>query len=231
MSEFISNAGSRFQLDNTSVDQSKNNQKFSPDLNTYSADPISLSHEKNKGLHKDNPDNTNTNGTNPYSEIISGKDQSFTQTEIKLLETLQRIDTKIRQHEMAHIAAGGRYITSGINFTYKRGPDGKNYAVGGEVGIDTSPVPGDPQATINKMNQVKSAALAPADPSPQDIKVAANAMSEASKALSELMISQIKDQAAANEKKAFGNLKKAVDSYEKVGSLPDKEISSFKIAV
>ena len=59
---------------------------------------------------------------------------------------------------MAHITAGGRYITSGANFTYKRGPDGRSYAVGGEISIDTAPIPGDPQATIQKMRQVKSAA-------------------------------------------------------------------------
>ncbi|MCP4669999.1 MAG: hypothetical protein GY857_01725, partial [Desulfobacula sp.] len=85
----------------------------------------------------------------------------LTQSEMLLLQDLKQTDTKVRQHEMAHIAAGGQYITTGAHFTYKQGPDGRNYVVGGEVGIDTSPVPGDPQATIQKMSQVKNAALAP----------------------------------------------------------------------
>lgn len=33
---------------------------------------------------------------------------------------------------------------------YKTGPDGVKYAVSGEVLIDTSRVPGDPQATLQK---------------------------------------------------------------------------------
>lgn len=199
--------------------------------NGYSVDPTFQPFETNKSLGQNDPDRNKAYATNNSSEIISGNDPAFTQAEIKLLEELKKTDTKVKQHEMAHIAAGGQYITSGVNFTYQQGPDGKNYAVGGEVRIDTSPVPGDPEATIKKMNKVKSAALAPADPSPQDLKVAADARSEVSKALSELMISQVKEQATANEKKAFGNLKKAADSYEKIGSIPDKEISSFQIAI
>jgi hypothetical protein len=56
------------------------------------------------------------------------------------------------------------------------------YAVGGEVSIDTSPVKGDPQATIAKMEAIKRAALAPADPSGQDRSVASEASQEESKA-------------------------------------------------
>ncbi|MEM6357195.1 MAG: putative metalloprotease CJM1_0395 family protein, partial [Pseudomonadota bacterium] len=42
----------------------------------------------------------------------------------------------------------------------------------GSVSIDVSPVPGDPEATIAKMQQVKAAALAPAEPSSADRRVA-----------------------------------------------------------
>jgi hypothetical protein len=79
----------------------------------------------------------------------------------------------VRRHEQAHKAAGGRYAGA-ISYEYSRGPDGKRYAVGGEVGIDISPER-DPAATIAKMRQVKAAALAPADPSAQDRAVAAEA--------------------------------------------------------
>lgn len=48
------------------------------------------------------------------------------------------------------------------------------YAVGGEVKIDTSKE-NDPQATIRKMQKVKRAALAPAQPSATDRNVAAKA--------------------------------------------------------
>jgi hypothetical protein len=50
------------------------------------------------------------------------------------------------------------------------------YAVSGEVSIDSSPVKGDPKATVRKMEQVVRAALAPAQPSGQDRAVAAAAL-------------------------------------------------------
>ena len=40
--------------------------------------------------------------------------------------------------------------------------------------MDTSPVPGDPQATIRKAQTVRQAALAPAEPSGQDQRAAAS---------------------------------------------------------
>jgi hypothetical protein len=95
--------------------------------------------------------------------------------EENLLRELKRRDQQVRAHEQAHVSAGGRFIRSGAQFSYQTGPDGRRYAVGGEVSIDSSPVPGDPEATIRKQEAVARAALAPADPSPQDRTVAATA--------------------------------------------------------
>jgi hypothetical protein len=102
------------------------------------------------------------------------------------LRDLKRRDQQVRAHEQAHIAAGGRYISSGAQFIYQTGPDGKRYAVGGEVSIDTSTVPGDPEATIRKAEAVARAALAPADPSTQDQAVAASARQTIAQARVEL---------------------------------------------
>ncbi len=104
----------------------------------------------------------------------------------QLLQKLQARDREVRAHEHAHMAAGGPYIKGGPTYTYKTGPDGKRYAVGGEVQIDTSPEK-DPEATIRKMETVKRAALAPAKPSGQDRMVAARASMEEQKARMELM--------------------------------------------
>ena len=98
------------------------------------------------------------------------------------VEELKRRDREVRAHEQAHMAAGAGLITRGASFTYKRGPDGQQYAIGGEVGIDVSAVPGDPAATIRKAEQVRSAALAPASPSGQDRAVAAAAAQMAAEA-------------------------------------------------
>ncbi|MBF57890.1 MAG: SprA-related family protein [Halomonas sp.] len=94
--------------------------------------------------------------------------------EIQLLDQLKQTDREVRQHEMAHQTVGGAY-TGGASYEYEVGPDGKRYAVAGEVPIDYGPVPNDPQATIEKMQTVIAAAMAPADPSPKDHQVAAQA--------------------------------------------------------
>src|SRR5437660_12427756 len=74
----------------------------------------------------------------------------------------------------------------GPSYQYQTGPDGKQYAIGGEVSIDTSPVPGDPAATAQKARVVQAAANAPADPSTQDRQVAAQAARMEQQAILEL---------------------------------------------
>ncbi|WP_294948452.1 putative metalloprotease CJM1_0395 family protein [Sulfurivirga sp.] len=101
------------------------------------------------------------------------------------LERLRARDREVRAHEMAHLAAAGGYATSGMQLTYETGPDGRQYAVGGEVGIDVSPGR-TPEETIAKMQVVQRAALAPAEPSPQDQRVAALAAQQMAQAAVEL---------------------------------------------
>ncbi|MBU1342807.1 MAG: SprA-related family protein [Proteobacteria bacterium] len=233
-SGFTYNPVSRTKPDDTNpfaTPFAKNNPSLNPVVNTKASEPISQISKADKNQQENTPSNPETSETHTGSDTTQVFGQALTQPEMRLLEELKQVDTEVRRHEMAHVAAGGRYITSGANFTYQRGPDGKNYAIGGEVGIDTSPVPGDPQATIQKMRQIKSAALAPANPSSQDLKVASKATSAVSKALSDLMILQAKEQATSNETKAFGNLKKAADTYQKVNDLPQDDTASFQIAV
>ncbi len=184
-----------------------------------------------KNNQVDSKETDHQSATQNNSTISDIHGHELTQAEMRLLQELKLTDANVRRHEMAHVAAGGRYITSGARFTYKQGPDGRNYVVGGEVSIDTSPIPGDPQATIQKMRQVKNAALAPANPSPQDIKVASQASQKSSKALSELMMLEAEKRSESNNSKAFGNLQQASDSYVKVNNLPEDETSSFQIAV
>jgi hypothetical protein len=105
--------------------------------------------------------------------------------EAREIARLAERDRDVRTHEAAHAAVGGPYAGS-PSLTYKSGPDGRFYAVGGEVSIDISPVAGDPQATIEKAQTVRAAALAPAQPSAQDMRVAARAMQMAAQAYAEL---------------------------------------------
>jgi hypothetical protein len=87
---------------------------------------------------------------------------------------LESRDLTVRAHEAAHQSVGGDLV-SGVSFVFETGPDGRSYAVGGDVTLDVSIVPGNPQATAIKMAQVRAAALAPAQPSAQDEMVAAEA--------------------------------------------------------
>jgi hypothetical protein len=109
------------------------------------------------------------------------------QQDLKLIRSLSQRDREVQAHENAHSAVGGQYAGS-ANYTYQRGPDGVNYAVGGEVPIDVGIIQGNPQATLEKMKLVQRAALAPAEPSSQDRKVAAIAVQQANQARAEIVI-------------------------------------------
>lgn len=100
------------------------------------------------------------------------------------VQRLKAQEEKVKAHEAAHKAAGGQYAGA-VSYTYRPGPDGRSYIVGGEVQIDISPGK-TPQETIRKMAIVQRAALAPADPSGQDRAVAAQAASMAAQAQQEL---------------------------------------------
>lgn len=91
------------------------------------------------------------------------------------LAKLKARDREVRAHEAAHAAAAGSLAKGGPSYTYQQGSDGRRYAVGGEVNIDTGGVSGDPEATIQKARQIRTAANAPANPSAQDRAVAAQA--------------------------------------------------------
>ncbi|MBD3610637.1 MAG: hypothetical protein HUJ30_08815 [Gammaproteobacteria bacterium] len=128
--------------------------------------------------------NAQDNNTDTPTRGQYGKSQSeqLTEEEQQQVEQLKSRDRAVRAHEAAHAAAAGKYVTRGAHFQYKTGPDGRRYAVGGEVNIDTSPIPGDPDATIQKAETLRAAALAPADPSGQDRQVALAAARMAARA-------------------------------------------------
>lgn len=120
------------------------------------------------------------------SESASGADSELSPEEVKQVDQLAARDREVRQHEQAHLTAAGPYARGGPTYSYQSGPDGKQYAIGGQVSIDTSPVEGDPEATAHKARIVRAAALAPAEPSSQDLKVAANATKLEQEALAEI---------------------------------------------
>ncbi|MFK7795732.1 MAG: putative metalloprotease CJM1_0395 family protein [Gammaproteobacteria bacterium] len=110
----------------------------------------------------------------------------LSQQEVTQLRELRTRDREVRAHEQAHASVAGSLARGGPSYEYQRGPDGRQYAVGGSVSIDTSAVSGDPQATLAKAQQIKRAALAPAQPSSQDRAVAAAATALEANARAEL---------------------------------------------
>ena len=133
------------------------------------------------------------------SEVTPEEEQDQQQLELEQqqIEELKARDTEVRVHEQAHASVGGQYAGS-PSYEYQRGPDGTNYAVGGEVQIDVSEIPGDPQATIDKMQTVRAAALAPAEPSSADRAIAADATQKMAAAQAELS-APADDEAQAQE--------------------------------
>ncbi len=119
-----------------------------------------------------------------------------------LVRSLQARDQQVHAHEAAHLAASGGLATSGASYTYQRGPDGVSYAIGGEVSIDVSRGRS-PEETIARAALVRAAALAPADPSGQDLAVAAAASQMEQQARAELLQQQLREQVAYSYQSSF----------------------------
>ena len=99
--------------------------------------------------------------------------QELSPDEKRLVLDLQARDSEVRAHEAAHQAAGGG-MTGAASYTYQLGPDGKMYAIGGEVSISMKSG-STPEETIANARQIAAAAMAAGNPSPQDYAVASSA--------------------------------------------------------
>ena len=142
-------------------------------------------------------------------------DQKKKEQEVQqVIQQLKSRDLEVKAHEQAHLAAGGQYVTSGANYVYQTGPDGNRYAIGGDVGIDTSAVPGNPEATLLKAQQIQSAALAPAQPSSQDQSVARAAIQMANNARVELAQSASDKQPDNTAQEKQGGVREEATSNE-----------------
>ena len=138
---------------------------------------------------------------------------------------LKQVDRQVRQHEQAHMAAAGGMATSGASYTYQKGPDGVNYAVGGEVSISTSPGR-TPEETLRRAQTVRAAALAPADPSGQDRAVAAQASKMAMEARME-MAQQSKDENSATDTQVSSRQSQVADFYAASPDSSGRAISTY----
>ncbi|WP_373987870.1 putative metalloprotease CJM1_0395 family protein [Duganella sp. BuS-21] len=121
----------------------------------------------------------------PAPAITPSSSTQLSSEALAMIDQLKARDLEVRQHEQAHLAAAGGLATSGTSYTYQRGPNGINYAIGGEVGIDTSPG-ATPEETVQRARTIQAAALAPAEPSGPDRAVAAQAQQMEAQARAEI---------------------------------------------
>ncbi len=168
---------------------------------TESAVIVSLSRQRPSGPSEKNSEHTRRQGESNIEEgsyptiseqsggkessALTGRGQNSRKSnkaeeekqkteEKKVVRDLQIRDREVRSHEQAHAAALGPYKKGGPSYQFERGPDGKQYAVGGSVPVDLSPEK-TPEETRRKAQTIRRAALAPKDPSGADFLVAAKA--------------------------------------------------------
>lgn len=108
-----------------------------------------------------------------YDRISPGR--KLSPAEEAELRELKRVDNAVRAHERQHFFAAGAYAMGGPQFHYKTGPDGKRYAYIGHVDMEMSVDFSDPEKALRKAEIIKKAAMAPLDPSPADMAIAAMA--------------------------------------------------------
>ncbi|XAK37450.1 putative metalloprotease CJM1_0395 family protein [Campylobacter coli] len=174
---------------------------------------------------QENTENTNSQNKDPkqnneQTQMINGVE--LTMQQVQQVRELQSIDRNVKAHEAAHQAAGGG-LAGAASFSYTRGPDNQMYATAGEVPIRMQKGR-TPEETIANARQVVAAAMAPADPSPQDYRVAANALKMEFEARAEATKLKAQEAQEKNEEKQENldtNNQDSKDSSEKAKTNKD----------
>lgn len=135
----------------------KNAQYFQPKKN-----PILIELENLLFGHKDQD----------LYEKYKEESKELTPEELATIQGLQQAEKSVRVHEQAHKAVSVD-VTSGIMYTHTTSPDNERYITGGEVSI-TAGTSSKEEEILQILENVRDAALAPADPSPQDLRIAAS---------------------------------------------------------
>ncbi|ECR2111336.1 TPA: hypothetical protein R9B56_000854 [Campylobacter jejuni] len=172
--------------------------------------------QKDEKNLSENKDDKEKNGE--QTQMVNGVELS--QKEVAQVRELQSIDRNVKAHEAAHQAAGGG-LAGAASFTYTRGPDNQMYATAGEVPISMQKG-NTPEETIANARQIAAAAMAPADPSPQDYKVAANAAKMEFEARAEAMKLKAKEKEEKNKEKDDKNSENSLEKTDKDSKNNDK---------
>jgi pyruvate/2-oxoglutarate dehydrogenase complex dihydrolipoamide acyltransferase (E2) component len=136
--------------------------------------------QRNIPDHKINLPEQELNKIAGIKSVRKGRELTIKE-KIEIME-LEQLERSVREHERAHLRTARNLAVSQPTFEYKEGPDGKKYAVHGEVKIDSAVAGGDAEEAIEKALKMQRTALAPSDPSSKDLQVAARARIIESKA-------------------------------------------------
>jgi hypothetical protein len=174
---------------------------------------FSLSPEA-QNILKNGADSSGTTKTDTL-QCQAGYKLKLSADQKRQITKLQMNDLHVRNHEAQHMAVAGAYALGGASYQYTSGPDGRQYAVAGEVKLDASPVRNNPDATIKKAQTVRAAAMAPSDPSGADRAVAASATNMEMVARGELSKKLSEGKTAANPSSpGLGEKEKAAKKYK-----------------
>ncbi len=184
-------------------------------------------------LSPEGKDASRTNSIPPQKDdnisTSSSEEAELTPEEQQQLRELQARDSEVRIHEQAHLSAAGQYAAGGAAFTFQQGPDGNRYAIGGEVPIDVSKA-ATPEETILKMNIIRNAALAPAEPSAADRQIAAQASMAAAQARQELVAERQLEAAEATGEAKFSESDKDAKTDKSAQQLSGEKIESTTVS-
>ncbi|MBE0458941.1 catalase [Pseudoalteromonas sp. KG3] len=207
-------------------DNEKTKQPGSNDTGTYDAKgklaDEKVIQQRQQGDAQQNPEQSEKQQEAKQEAQQQAQAAQQEQQDAEQIKELKARDTEVRIHEQAHASVGGQYAGS-PSYEYQRGPDGTNYAVGGEVQIDVAEIEGDPQATIEKMQTVRAAALAPAEPSGADRAIAADATQKLAAAQAELANTDKVDATDEQNKPSF----KIDNEFAASDSIDDDAIENF----
>ena len=179
---------------------------------TYPADikdEAIISDEAQKLLAKEQGNQQDETSKTDKSTSV-GAEKELTPEQQQVVAKLKARDREVKAHEQAHIAAAAGINASAPTYDYQVGPDGKQYAIGGEVSISFTESK-DPESNIANAEAMKAAALAPADPSGQDLSVARSA--------DEIIAKAKQDLAEQNSKASKGGTPEGNSTEETSGNI------------
>lgn len=184
--------------DNETIDFAAIQERIELENGSINEDAEQADEQQSQSNEEESEDTESTRAAANEDDSEENEDELDNPQVQQQIQALAARDREVRTHELAHAAVGGAYAGT-PSYQYTQGPDGKRYVTDGEVQIDVSPIDGDPEATIAKLEQVSAAALAPAEPSNQDRRVAAQASQIIAQARDELSTQRTEEiQAAAN---------------------------------